>query len=144
MNKAYTHVCRLAIVAAIAAASGTSFAGHGAPEHGGHDRKDAPMHATSHSHQPHSRHDDFHDTYRKNLDKPHDRGPVHGNNIHAKISAAKAAAIRFRQKLEQASRSPISCYSNIPAPRPAAVAYNNDVNISQTINIYNSTVTIER
>lgn len=48
--------------------------------------------------------------------KRNGRKPV--ANLHAKISAAQADALRYAAKIEQAHRPTISVYSNI-TPRPA-------------------------
>ena len=92
--------------------------------------------------------DPFHDTYKKNTGQIRREAPKPVRNLHAKISAARADALRLEQKREQAARSPISCYSNISAPKrtpPApAVASGGSAPAERTINIYNSSVVINQ
>ena len=91
--------------------------------------------------------DPFHDTYKKNTGQIRREAPKPVRNLQAKISAAQADALRLEQKRDQAARSPISCYSNITAPKrtpaaPAAPA--GSAPAERTINIYNSSVVINQ
>ena len=92
--------------------------------------------------------DPFHDTYKKNTGQIRCEAPKPVRNLHAKISAARADALRLEQKREQAARSPISCYSNISAPKRAPatpmVAAADTAPAERTINIYNSSVVINQ
>ena len=63
--------------------------------------------------------DSFHDTYKKNTGEIRREAPKPVNNLHAKISAARAEAIKFELERERAHKSPISCWSNFGrSPRP--------------------------
>ena len=76
--------------------------------------------------------DSFHDTYKKNTGEIRREVPKPVNNLHAKISAARAEAIKFELERERAHKSPIVAQS-----APAAVE-------QKSITIVNSNVTINQ
>ena len=80
--------------------------------------------------------DPFHDTYKKNTGQIRREAPKPVNNLHAKISAARAEAIKFELERERARQSPISCWSNAQSA-PATVE-------QKSITIVNSNVTINQ
>lgn len=89
--------------------------------------------------------DPFHDTYRKNTGEIRREAPKPVNNIHAKISAARADAIRFELERERAHQSPISCWSNFGTLSTVAVAQSAPATVEQkSITIVNSNVTINQ
>ena len=89
--------------------------------------------------------DPFHDTYRKNTGEIRREAPKPVNNIHAKISAARADAIRFELERERAHQSPISCWSNFGTSSTVAVAQSAPATVEQkSITIVNSNVTINQ
>ena len=89
--------------------------------------------------------DPFHDTYRKNTGEIRREAPKPVNNIHAKISAARADAIRFELERERAHKSPISCWSNFGTLSTVAVAQSAPAVVEQkSITIVNSNVTINQ
>ena len=91
--------------------------------------------------------DSFHDTYKKNTGEIRREAPKPVNNLHAKISAARAEALKFELERERAYQSPISCWSNFGTLSTAAVAQSAPTagNIEQkSITIVNSNVTINQ
>ena len=89
--------------------------------------------------------DSFHDTYRKNTGAIRREAPMPVRNIHAKISAARADAIRFELERERAHKSPISCWSNFGTSSTVAVAQPASATVEQkSITIVNSNVTINQ
>ena len=67
------------------------------------------------------------------------------NNLHAKISAARAEAIKFELERERARQSPISCWSNFGTLSTVAVAQSAPATVEQkSITIVNSNVTINQ
>ena len=91
--------------------------------------------------------DPFHDTYKKNTGQIRHEAPKPVNNIHAKISAARAEALKFELERERARQSPISCWSNFGTFSIVAVAQSAPAagNIEQkSITIVNSNVTINQ
>ena len=89
--------------------------------------------------------DPFHDTYRKNVGEIQHIAPTHVNNIHAKISAARADAIKFEMERERAHQSPISCWSNFGTLSTAAVAQSAPATVEKkSITVVNSNVTISQ
>ena len=80
---------------------------------------------------------------------PGERGPTPRgkpvNNLHAKISAARAEAIKFELERERAHKSPISCWSNFGTLSTVAVAQSAPATVEQkSITIVNSDVTINQ
>ena len=91
--------------------------------------------------------DSFHDTYKKNTGEIRREAPKPVNNIHAKISAARADAIRFELERERAHKSPISCWSNFGTFSTVAVAQSapaSENSEQKSITIVNSNVTINQ
>jgi len=90
--------------------------------------------------------DPFHDTYKRNTGRLNDQAAKPVANAHAKQSAAENRAIELERRRAGATQSGVKVYSNIreqprasaPAVAPVAPAQ------PQTINIYNSNVTIGR
>lgn len=122
----------------------------GAGGRGHHVRQNGIHHSGSHHSAPHrsafsSPNDPFHDTYRKNTGEIRREAPKPVNNIHAKISAARADAIRFELERERAHKSPISCWSNFGTFSTVAVAQPASATVEQkSITIVNSNVTINQ
>ena len=87
--------------------------------------------------------DPFHDTYKRNTGRLNDEAPKRIANLHAKISAAEAAAEKRAAKAARANEPTISVYSNYdalfkkppPEEKPPVV-------VNKQINISNSTVVI--
>jgi hypothetical protein len=89
--------------------------------------------------------DPFHDTYKKNTGEIRREAPKPVNNLHAKISAARAEAIKFELERERAHKSPISCWSNFGTLSTVAVAQSAPAAVEQkSITIVNSNVTINK
>jgi hypothetical protein len=89
--------------------------------------------------------DPFHDTYKKNTGQIRREAPKPVNNLHAKISAARAEAIKFELERERARQSPISCWSNFGTLSTVAVAQSAPATVGQkSITIVNSNVTINQ
>ena len=89
--------------------------------------------------------DPFHDTYKKNTGQIRREAPKPVNNLHAKISAARAEAIKFELERERARQSPISCWSNFGTLSTVAVAQSAPATVEQkSITIVNSNVTINQ
>ena len=89
--------------------------------------------------------DSFHDTYKKNTGQIRREAPKPVNNLHAKISAARAEAIKFELERERARQSPISCWSNFGTLSTVAVAQSAPATVEQkSITIVNSNVTINQ
>ena len=89
--------------------------------------------------------DPFHDTYKKNTGQIRHEAPKPVNNLHAKISAARAEAIKFELERERARQSPISCWSNFGTLSTVAVAQSAPATVEQkSITIVNSNVTINQ
>ena len=89
--------------------------------------------------------DPFHDTYKKNTGQIRREAPKPVNNLHAKISAARAEAIKFELERERAHKSPISCWSNFGTLSTVAVAQSAPAAVEQkSITIVNSNVTINQ
>ena len=87
----------------------------------------------------------FHDTYKKNTGEIRREAPKPVNNLHAKISAARAEAIKFELERERAHKSPISCWSNFGTFSTVAVAQSAPAAVEQkSITIVNSNVTINQ
>jgi len=87
--------------------------------------------------------DPFHDTYKRNTGRLNDQAPKRIANLHAKISAAEAAAEKRAARAARANEPTISVYSNYdaiskkpPSEEKPTVIVNKQVNIS------NSTVVI--
>ena len=87
--------------------------------------------------------DPFHDIYRRNAGLLADKTPAYGANIHAKISAAEAAAKKRAAEAARA-REPVNvAYSNCDAilgrtsPEEKSV-----VVVNKQVNISNSTVVV--
>lgn len=126
--------------------------GEGAGGRGHHVRQNEIHHSGSHHAAPHrsafsSPNDPFHDTYRKNTGEIRREAPKPVNNIHAKISAARADAIRFELERERAHKSPISCWSNFGTFSTVAVAQSapaSENSEQKSITIVNSNVTINQ
>ena len=87
--------------------------------------------------------DSFHDTYTRNTWRLNDEAPKRIANLHAKISAAEAAAEKRAARAARANEPTISVYSNYdalfkkppPEEKPTVV-------VNKQINISNSTVVI--
>ena len=137
-------IMSLAMALAVATASATPFAhrdGETTRLRGG-THVGSRMVARSHS--SFSRPDDpFHDTYKRNTGRLNDQAPKRIANLHAKISAAEAAAEKRAAKAARANEPTISVYSNYdalfkkpPAEEKPTVVVNKQINIS------NSTVVI--
>ena len=76
---------------------------------------------------------------------PRREAPKPVNNLHAKISAARAEAIKFELERERAHKSPISCWSNFGTLSTVAVAQSAPAAVEQkSITIVNSNVTINQ
>ena len=91
--------------------------------------------------------DPFHDTYRKNTGEIRREAPKPVNNIHAKISAARAEALKFELERERAHQSPISCWSNFGTFSTVAIAQSAPASATveqKSITIVNSNVTINQ
>ena len=85
------------------------------------------------------------DTYKKNTGEIRREVPKPVNNLHAKISAARAEAIKFELERERAHKSPISCWSNFGTLSTVAVAQSAPATVEQkSITIVNSDVTINQ
>ena len=98
----------------------------------------------THGHTTFSRPDDpFHDTHKRNTGRLNDEAPKRIANLHAKISAAQAAAEKRAARAARANEPTISVYSNYdalfkkppPEEKPTVV-------VNKQINISNSTVVI--
>ena len=87
--------------------------------------------------------DPFHDTYKRNTGRLNDEAPKRVANLHAKITAAQAAAEKRAARAARANEPTISVYSNYdalfkkppPEEKPTVV-------VNKQINISNSTVVI--
>ena len=87
--------------------------------------------------------DPFHDTYKRNTGHLHDKAPKRVANLHAKISAAEAAAERRAARAARANEPTISVYSNCDAlSRTPPPEEKPTVVVNKQINIANSTVVI--
>ena len=139
-------------IAAFAMPGGSGIGPRGAESgsRGHHVRQNGIHHSGSHHSAPHrsafsSPNDPFHDTYRKNTGEIRREAPKPVNNIHAKISAARADAIRFELERERAHKSPISCWANFGTLATVAVAQSAPATVEQkSITIVNSNVTINQ
>jgi hypothetical protein len=89
--------------------------------------------------------DPFHDTYKKNTGEIRREAPKPVNNLHAKISAARAEAIKFGLERERERQGPISCWSNFGTLSTVAAAQSAPATVEQkSITIVNSNVTINQ
>ena len=87
--------------------------------------------------------DSFHDTYKRNTGRLNDEAPKRITNLHAKISAAEAAAEKRAAKAARANEPTISVYSNYDAlSRKPPPEEKPTVIVNKQINISNSTVVI--